>query len=521
MQKVAIYCRLSDEDRNKINKCDDSESIQNQKNMLMKHAMDKGWDIYKIYSDDDYSGLDKDRPEFKQMIQEAEAGKFNIILCKHQSRFSRDIEITERYLHNRFIQWGIRFVSVTDHVDTTEKANKKSRQINSLVNEWYSEDISEAIKATFKIKREQGKFIGSFASYGYIKDPTDKNKIIIDEEAARVVRMIFNWYLQGHGTHHIAVLLNERGIPNPTKYKQSKGLKYDNPSQTDSYGLWNKTTIRRILRNEIYIGNMVQARTSKVSYKSSKVVTNNKDKWIIVEDTHESIIDLKTFEAVQRRISIKPRGTGAGTTHIFATKVNCMECGSSLNKVRNSQGTEYLRCKLYARDPRKKLCTSHSIRLSQLVSIVTERIHNHIKQINEGSLISRLEQQDTLSKAESNLKQELQIIQRQIEEKNSIIKNLYADKVKGAISEQQYHDLNCSFQNERITLENRKRLIEEELKKISDKTEMIDKWRKVVRQFLGFEELTHGMVNELIRFVEVGEKDKEEGEQLVKIHWNF
>jgi site-specific DNA recombinase len=171
MNKAAIYCRLSSEDKEKISDFSDSESIQNQKNLLMKYAIEKGWDIYKIYSDDDYSGLDKDRPEFNQMLKEAEEGKFNIILCKHQSRFTRDMELVEKYLHNKFIEWGIRFFTVVDAVDTSDKHNKKSRQINGLINEWYCEDVSESIRAVLRLKQQQGKFIGSFATYGYDKDP--------------------------------------------------------------------------------------------------------------------------------------------------------------------------------------------------------------------------------------------------------------------------------------------------------------------------------------------------------------
>jgi len=390
MNKVAIYCRLSDEDKDKNNKFDESESIQNQKKLLTKYSIENDWSIYKIYSDDDYSGLDINRPEFNHMIKDAREGKFNIILCKHQSRFSRDIEVVEKYLHRKFPEWGIRFVSLTDNVDTLDETNKKSRQINSLVNEWYSEDISRSIRATFKVKREEGKFIGSFASYGYIKDPKNKNKLIIDDEAARVIKMIFNWYLEGNGTQHISRMLNERGIPNPTKHKQRKGLNYKNSSQTDAYGLWNKTTIRRILRNEVYIGNTVQGKREKLNYKSNKIVSTSKDKWVLVENTHEPIIDNNTFEAVQKRLSKKIRSTGKGKAHIFAGKVRCMDCKSTMNKVRSGKGYEYLRCKLYLRDPKKKLCTSHSIRLDVLVDIVTERLKSHLDKIDEDKVAAKL-----------------------------------------------------------------------------------------------------------------------------------
>lgn len=250
MNIAAIYCRLSDEDRNKVNKLEESESIQNQKKILLEYAMKNKWDVYRIYCDDDYSGLDSERPEFNRLISDAKAGKFNIILCKSQSRFTRDMEMVEKYLHNKFIEWGIRFIGVTDNADTLEKGNKKSRQINGLVNEWYCEDISENIKAVFDVKRKKGEFIGSFAPYGYKKDPSDKNKLMIDQEAAQVVKGIFKMYLEGYGAQQIAFMLNQKGIPNPTKYKELNGSNYINPFKTDNYGLWNKTTVKRILKND-------------------------------------------------------------------------------------------------------------------------------------------------------------------------------------------------------------------------------------------------------------------------------
>jgi DNA invertase Pin-like site-specific DNA recombinase len=521
LQKVAIYCRLSDEDQNKLNKFDESESIQNQKNLLMKYALEKEWDIYKIYSDDDYSGLDKDRPEFNQMIRDAQVGKFQIILCKHQSRFSRDIEVIERYLHNKFPQWGIRFISLTDNVDTSEKGNKKSRQINSLVNEWYCEDISEAIRATFKVKREQGEFIGSFAPYGYEKDPEDRNKLIIDEQAANVVRMIFDWYLKGNGTQHIAYMLNERKIPNPTTYKQNKGLKFQNSSQTDGYGLWNKITVRRILRNQVYIGNMVQGKREKANYKSKKMLVKSQEDWIVAEETHEPIINEQVFKDVQRRLTNRATSSGKGRAHIFATKLRCMDCGNSMNRVHASRGYDYLRCKIYARDPKKELCTSHSIRFDHLEKYVSERIRIHIKHADNDNLAYRFKQEEELLSRVKSLSQELDKIEKEISEKNTIIKNLYVDKVKGFLTIEQFNELNNSFTREKVQLEDRKVQITEELEKIHTKSDTIEKWVRLVKKYKNFKELNHEMVNELIDYIEIGEKDKETNEQRIIIHWNF
>ena len=224
--KAAIYCRLSEEDKDKRHVTDDSESIQNQKSMLIQYATEQGWEIYGIYSDDDYTGADRSRPEFNRLLEDAKHKKFDIVLCKTQSRFTRELELVEKYIHGYFPIWGIRFVSIVDNADTENKGNKKSRQINGLVNEWYLEDMSENIKSVLTDKRKNGYHIGAFALYGYQKDSQQKGHLLIDEEAAEVVREVFTLFSQGYGKTAIAEILNEQGVPNPTEYKRQKGLRY-------------------------------------------------------------------------------------------------------------------------------------------------------------------------------------------------------------------------------------------------------------------------------------------------------
>ena len=192
--KVAIYCRLSEEDRNKQHETDDSNSIQNQKSMLIQYVLEQGWEVYNIYSDDDYTGSDRRRPEFNKLLNDAEHRKFDIILCKTQSRFTRELELVEKYIHGLFPIWGIRFISIVDNADTANKGNKKSRQINGLVNEWYLEDMSENIRSVLTARRKNGFHIGAFALYGYKKDPEQKGHLIIDEEASAVVKEDFTLF---------------------------------------------------------------------------------------------------------------------------------------------------------------------------------------------------------------------------------------------------------------------------------------------------------------------------------------
>lgn len=525
MIKVAIYCRLSDEDKNKLNRSDESESIQNQKSLLTRYAIEQGWDIYKIYSDDDYSGLDKDRPEWNQMLLDAEAKKFNVLLCKSQSRFTRDMELVEKYLHNKFIEWNIRFIGLADNSDTLNKGNKKQRQVIGLTNEWYCEDVSDNIRAIFNMKRNAGLFIGSFAAYGYLKDPNNKNKLIIDEDAAELVKRIYNWYLEGYGTQHIAYLLNKNGIPNPTKYKQNAGLNFKNPGMKNGLGLWNKTTVKRILKNEMYIGNMIQGIRRKVSYKSKKIVPAAKSEWIRVEATHDPIIHKDLFDEVQRRISKRQRSTGEGQAHIFATKVRCADCGSIMNKVISFGGTgkkyTYLRCKLYATSGDKLLCSSHSIRLDELQDIVTERIRNEFSIINESTAAHRLQEELDIGSEINRLQNEAALIEKQLQQKSRVLKDLYLDKINGIITYDQFIELNSGFSREKERLDKRIENIKGLIKKLQKEMENTDKAIELSREYKNFNELTHLMVNELIDYIEVGEKSKTTGEREISIKWKL
>lgn len=296
--KTAIYCRLSEEDKDKINSYDDSKSIVNQKSMLIDYAKENNWEIYDIYSDDDYSGTDRLRPEFNRMIKDASKGCFDILLCKSQSRFSREIEIVEKYIHGKFLEWGIRFIGVADNTDSADKANKKSRQINGLINEWYLEDMSENIKSVLTHRRKQGFFIGAFAPYGYKKDDLNHGKLIIDKEAAEIVREIFNMFASGISKINIAKILNGRNVPNPSEYKRLKGFKF-NKANEDQSKLWKYFTVNSILHNEVYIGNLIQGKYGSISYKTKKSKPKPKEEWIRVEKTHEPIIEKEMWENVQ------------------------------------------------------------------------------------------------------------------------------------------------------------------------------------------------------------------------------
>ena len=449
------------------------------------------------------------------MIQAAKQKKFQIILCKSQSRFTRDMELVEKYIHGLFPIWGIRFIAVADNADTEVKGNKKARQINGLVNEWYLEDLSENVRMVFDLKRREGKYIGGFPIYGYRKDPADKNHIIPDPEAAEVVRQIYQWSLEGHGRQNIAYLLNQRGIPNPTRYKAERGWTCNHPIKND-FGLWNKVAVGRILTNEMYTGVMIQGRRKKVSYKSKVIIDTPESEWYRVEGTHEAIIDRATFEAVQRGLKLRTRTDGTRETHLLAGLVKCADCGSTMSKCSNGKQT-YLRCKLYADSGSQKLCTRHSVRLDQLIDLISERIRYYVQTYYRLDPNDIQPQKDTRREA---LEQEKKSLSAQLEKRNQALKTLYLDKVAGILSEGQFVDLNQSFLEEKSRLERRLNAIDEELAE-RDHSEDQDSLMERARELLKLETVPRELVVGLVEKIEICEKNLETGQQEVKVTWKF
>ena len=449
------------------------------------------------------------------MIEAAKQKKFQIILCKSQSRFTRDMELVEKYIHGLFPIWGIRFIAVADNADTEVKGNKKARQINGLVNEWYLEDLSENVRMVFDLKRREGKYIGGFPIYGYRKDPSDKNHIIPDPEAAEVVRQIYQWSLEGHGRQNIAHLLNQRGVPNPTRYKAERGWTCNHPIKND-FGLWNKVTVGRILTNEMYTGVMIQGKRRKVSYKSKVVIDTPESEWYRVEGTHEAIIDRATFEAVQRGLKLRSRTDGTGKAHLLSGLVKCADCGSTMSKSSNGKRA-YLRCKLYADSGRETLCTRHSVRLDQLIDLISDRIRYYVQTYYQLDPADLQPQKDTRREA---LEQEQKALTAQLEKRSQALKTLYLDKVAGILSEGQFVELNQSFLEEKSRLERRLAVIGEELAE-QDRSEDQDDRMERAKELLKLETVPRELVVGLVERVEIGEKDPATGQQEVKVFWRF
>ena len=514
---AALYCRLSEEDRNKKDADEDSESIQNQKNLLVNYSLSKGWDIYKIYSDDDFSGSDRNRPGFNEMIRDAEEKKFDVVICKTQSRFSREIEIVEKYIHTLFPRWGIRFIGIVDNADTDVVGNKKSRQINGLVNEWYLEDLSANVRSVLNAKRKNGKHIGSFALYGYCKDPSDKNHLIIDEEAASVVRMVYELYIEGYGSTKIASILNSKGIPNPSTYKHINGSNY-RPSKTSVTGSrWSYTTITAMLRNQMYAGDMVQGRIKKDSYKTNTQHRTKRDEWYIVPNTHEAIIQREQWQRVQKLLDTKNKASKSGEVHIFAGKAVCAECGKVLHS-HYAKGIKYLRCP--ASDTDKSLCSGCSIRLDRLTQYVLEEFNKLCEQyFNESILENLVEINKGLDSEERELVKAKDRLSAELNKNDDALKNLYIDKLKGELTPAIFGRLSETLTDEKNSLEKKLVDINYSLEQIRQERERAETKAEIIERYRHFDEINRVLVEEFIQKVMIHKKI--DGKQEIEIIWNL
>ncbi len=516
--KAAVYCRLSEEDRNKQFETDDSNSIQNQKTLLVQYALEQGWDIYSIYSDDDYTGSDRKRPEFNRLLTDAENRKFDIVLCKTQSRFTRELELVEKYIHGLFPVWGIRFVSIVDNADTENKGNKKSRQINGLVNEWYLEDMSESIKSVLTNRRKNGFHIGSFALYGYKKDPDQKGHLIIDDEAADIVREVFTLFSQGMGKTAIARMLNDRGVPNPTEYKRLHGLRYKQPKHKNST-LWKYSAISDMLNNEIYIGNMVQGKYGSVSYKTKQNKPRPKSEWYIVEGTHEPIIDRKLWNRVQSVIAGRSKPYKDGTVGLFAGKARCAGCGYVMRSSK-SRNKHYLQCP--NRHISKEACVGSFISVDKLEQAVISEINFLAdKYLDKDELESRIEICGGLEEQSRKIKSVLELYHRRIEEYSKGICDIYMDKVKGLISENDFACISKELNAEKKRLEQIASDSEKQLSELEEKIGLGDDRRAIIGQYTDMEHLSREMVEILIDYIAVYKRIPGTSDVPVEIHWNF
>lgn len=530
VEKVGVYCRLSDEDRDKINKDDDSNSIINQRSMCLKYANQNGWDVVDIYSDDDFSGAGTYRPDFERMIKDCESGKINLVLCKSQSRFSRDMEVIEKYLHNKFIEWGIRFVSIIDNADTNIESNKKSRQINGLINEWYLDDLSQNVRKSLKNKREDGLFLGSFAPYGYDRDKEDYHKLVVDPVAAEVVKKIFEMYKNGYGYYRICEYLNNNNIPPRSVYKKQNGSKFVCGKCDLNNVRWNPDTVAQILKNEVYIGNLVQGKSTYVSYKNHKKKKVSEKDWCRIENTHEAIIDIETWNKVQEILGSHYRVCYLEQINYFTKKIYCDSCGKAFMrnvykvKCDKSERRAYLQCKGHKR---YHICDNNkSIRIDEFEKILLDAINglldnyydeNNLKELYESGNQQNIDNE----KSVKVLLKEKDDLNKRISNNKTYYRNLFEEKVKGVISENMFQMMSKDYFSEIENMMTRIEIIDKQVNELKSDKQEKKQAEDILKKYKHIKSLNRVIIDEFIDKVYVGNYDKINNTRDIKIEWNF
>ena len=517
--RAVLYLRLSKEDADKVNKGDDSSSIKSQRLMLTDYALEKGFKIVKVYSDDDESGLYDDRSGFEEMILDAKMGEYDVIIAKSQSRFSRNMEHIEKYLHHMLPNLGIRFIGVVDGVDTDNEGNKKSRQINGLVNEWYCEDLSKNIRSAFKAKMKDGQFLGSSCPYGYIRDPKNHNHLIIDNYAAKVVQRIYDLYICGYGKAKIGSILSCEGILIPSIYKREVlHENYHNACELETTSTWSYQTIATILNNEVYIGHLIQNKANTLSYKDKRKVLLPKDKWIKVENTHEAIIDVDTYNRVQELQKVRRREVkDTEPNGIFSGLVFCADCGHAMARKyarRGQKGFIGYICKIY-KTMGKSFCASHSINVDELEEAVLLSIKEEARKILKPDDIDALTKMSICDRNSSFYQQQIEELNKRLDKISIYKKKTYDNYMEEIISKEEYLRYVRDYDAERKKIESEK---EEVLDKIESQKELdneYDEWVEAFKDYINIEELTRDIVVELIEKIEVN------ADGSINIHYRF
>lgn len=522
VHSVAIYVRISIEDTDK-EKGDDSQSIANQKSMLKAYCKERDWDIYDIYCDDGYSGTNKDRPNFKRMLKDCEKSKVDIVLCKDLSRFSRDSTVVDQIVYDKFIDWGIRFIGVSDNSSNDIEDNNGMRLFVGAFNEFYVQDISRKIRKTMEHKRRQGEFTGSFAPYGYKINPDNRHQLVIDEEVADIVREIFQRYADGEGYRAILKALNDRGVLSPTAYKESKGSKYicANLNKSNTKGLWTFSTVERMLKNETYIGTLVQGKSHPISYKNKKRKPVPKEDWIRCYNAHEAIIPSELWERVQSRINGRLRADKiTQTLSPLSGKVKCAVCGRPMKRdiYWNKKHTiKYysLQCASYKIGAMN--CTNiHNMSGLQLEQTILKELNSMIGAYCDSENINI---EDIKTSKIAVLQKRLDTLNGKKKKILSRLDGIYTDKLDGLISTNDYIRYKEKFDLEIIDIDNQCAELTTSINKYEQSESDIDKKIELISKYTNVKELTKSIVDEFIDMVYIGDRS-ENGERDILIEWS-
>lgn len=516
LYKAALYIRLSVEDGDK----EESNSVTNQR-MLLNDFLNDNPDIelYDTYIDDGFSGTDFERPGFEKLLEDLYSKKFNTVIVKDLSRLGRNYIEVGNYIEKIFPLFNIRFIAINDQIDSIKNPDSVNSVIvpfKNLINDEYCRDISNKIKAVLNVKMKKGEYVGAYAPYGYLKDPEDIHHLIIDEEAAKVVKLIYELTLNGLGRTAIAKKLNELGILNPTGHRAEE-LKMRIPVAEDKRNIkysWCSTTVRQILKNAMYCGDTIQHKGKLISYKIHKRVLLPEEEWVVVKDTHEAIIDRETFDKVQKEILGRDTKMNSdGKISIFAGHIKCADCERAMSKKVASKykgkAREYYHymCSAYMRSGGIK-CSKHTIRNDELEQAVLESIKIQIGLISDIKRIkSEIENSTLLDNRKHLIEKNIGKCEEQLVIKRKLRKDSYEDWKLGNISEEEYNEYTKEYSSQIRKIEDNIDNYYKELKDL-EQASMESDWIEHFIKYKNINSLSRELIDSLIDNIYVYENKK-------------
>ena len=499
---AALYIRLSKEDESE----GPSQSVQNQESLLREFVQQHRLSVYDTYVDDGWSGTNFDRPDFQRMIGDIEARKVNMVITKDLSRLGRDYIMTGHYMERYFPEHRVRYISLLDGIDTgVDSTANDITPFRAIMNDMYAKDISKKIKSVKRDKQRKGQFIGGKPAYGYKMHPTEKNKIVIDEEVAPVVRRIFALALSGMSCRNIATRLNQEGIPTPATYAN---LPVARPGPYT--GLWSSERISEMLQNETYISNMVQGRSVKISYKSKKCLRQAPANWVVVEGTHEPLVDGETFRKVQLLVGSRKHTRSRTYDFLLKGLIFCHECGyplAVLNR-KNARGEDvlYFVCRTYQRFTKAGVCTCHSIKEKTVTDAVVAKVREVCQAcLKPDELLPMAREAVENAGKGSGLKMELQDLQSRIDSLTAKLDRMYTDRLNGLLPEADFQRIFSRIKGEREQLEEKRKALAFQQK---SPVPSEDRARELVQRFIETAGESRELLVSLIERVELTE-DKE------------